>query len=67
MSVDVEGMDLQVLKSMDWSRWKPEVLIVETFALSIDQVLNDELYQFVAGQGYKLVSWYRRSLMFHVD
>ena len=29
MSVDVEGIDLQVLKSNDWKTYRPEVLVVE--------------------------------------
>lgn len=29
MSVDCEGMDLEVLRGNDWTRWRPKVLIAE--------------------------------------
>ncbi|MBP7934267.1 MAG: FkbM family methyltransferase [Phycisphaerae bacterium] len=32
LSVDVEGWDLRVLKSNDWSRFRPKVVVVESFA-----------------------------------
>lgn len=32
MSVDVEGMDFEVLASNDWNRYRPEFLVVETEA-----------------------------------
>lgn len=33
MSIDVEGWELPVLRSMDWSRWMPGVLLVEELDL----------------------------------
>lgn len=37
MSIDVEGMDLQVLKSNDWKRYRPRVIAVE-FATGDDSI-----------------------------
>lgn len=30
LSVDVEGFDLHVIKSNDWLKWRPKVIIIET-------------------------------------
>jgi hypothetical protein len=29
LNIDAEGMDLEVLKSNDWTRFKPKVILVE--------------------------------------
>lgn len=29
MSIDVEGVDLEVLQSNDWEKYRPEVLMIE--------------------------------------
>lgn len=34
VSLDVEGLDLQILQSFDFSRWKPKVICVETITYS---------------------------------
>lgn len=55
MNVDVEGMDLEVLQSNDWSKYKPYVVLVEILNKdSIDEVLKDPIYSFMYENGYKL-------------
>ncbi len=41
LSVDTEGMGLEVLESNDWNRWKPSVIVVE-----------DDVREYLARQGY---------------
>jgi FkbM family methyltransferase len=64
LSVDVEGMDLEVLKSNDWVKYAPELVMVETFANSIEDVQKEEVYSYLVGLGYSMVSWYYRTLVF---
>lgn len=54
MSVDVEGLDVEVLKSNDWARYRPEFLLVERLNLSFAQLLEDELVVFLQSHGYVL-------------
>ena len=54
ISLDVEGLDLDILKSMDFRRFQPEVICVETISFSItnsEKKLND-IINFMHGQGY---------------
>ena len=30
LSIDIEGMDLDVLKTVDWKKWHPAIICVET-------------------------------------
>ncbi len=56
MSVDVEGMDLDVLKSNDWKVFKPKVLLVECLGLQLDKLPENETYNFLKSHGYTLFS-----------
>ena len=36
LSIDVEGLDYDVLQSNDWNRYKPEFVLAEIMALTTD-------------------------------
>jgi FkbM family methyltransferase len=48
MSVDCEGNDIDVLKSNDWSKFRPKILLVE----AISKEDNENMDVFLAGIGY---------------
>ena len=54
MSVDVEGLDLQVLKSNDWKRYRPTYVLAEALGSSFDEVEKSEVGQFMLEKGYSL-------------
>lgn len=57
MTIDVEGLELSVLRSSDWSRFRPEAVLLESFELMNDQQNYDvEIRKFFAEKGYKLIS-----------
>jgi FkbM family methyltransferase len=60
LSVDVEGRDLAVLKSNDWSRYIPTYVLVEYHSgfdqkegFSFDEVLKSAINQFLESKGYE--------------
>ena len=54
LSIDVEGLEYEILKSNDWTRWKPEVIMVEQFIDSVEEVIHSDIYEFLKGMGYYL-------------
>ncbi len=50
-SIDVEGLDLEILKSLDWTRHRPKVLCVETLSVGTNQE-RPEIGTFLAEKGY---------------
>jgi len=56
MNIDVEGLDLEVLKSHDWSI-KPSVISVENSD-------KDGIESFLSQRGYKLVASVGKSLIY---
>jgi FkbM family methyltransferase len=54
ISLDVEGLDLEILKSMDFNRFRPEIICVETITFSInntEEKIND-IAAFMQSKGY---------------
>jgi FkbM family methyltransferase len=41
LSIDVEGLDLEVLKSNDWQRHRPSVIIAESLGSSLESLAGD--------------------------
>lgn len=54
LSVDVEGLDLQVLESNDWLRFRPKVVLVELSADSIETAGEDPVFRLMQKNHYKL-------------
>ncbi len=64
LSIDVEGMDLQVLQSNDWQRHTPRFVLVEEVDFLIERHEESAIYNFLKAQGYRLVAVMKRSLLF---
>ena len=56
LSIDVEGFDLQVLRSNDWSAYRPAFVLVEALDFSIDAADSHPIHKFMRGQRYALVA-----------
>lgn len=53
-SVDGEGLDLTVLASNDWSKYRPKVVLAEVIDCSLNNLEKDPVYSYMATQGYTL-------------
>lgn len=54
MTIDVEGQDLDVLRSNDWSRYRPRVLVIEVLVSSLEELMDREEIRFMRGHGFSL-------------
>lgn len=52
MTIDAEGFDFEILKSNDWGKFSPSVIMIEQPQLDFDKVYNTETYKFLAGLKY---------------
>jgi len=65
LTVDVEGLDLEVLRSNDWSRYVPEFILVECFDWSTwDQAAADPIAQFLMERHYSIVGKTMHTVLF---
>jgi FkbM family methyltransferase len=52
-SIDVEGLDLKVLKSNNWIKYKPKVIVIESGLPYLDSFNSDEVSIYLDKLGYK--------------
>jgi FkbM family methyltransferase len=52
-SIDVEGLDLDVLRSNDWHRYAPRAVIAECFESDLFSTNSDPIVRFMSSVGYK--------------
>jgi len=64
LSTDVEGLDLEVLKSNNWKKYKPHFIVVELLNKNLKKVLKDPIYKFLSNKNYNLISKTIRSCIF---
>jgi len=65
MTIDVEGLDLDVLRSNDWSRFRPTYVLAESLGMhDIYQVLDSPLHFFMRQNGYSLFAKCLNTLFF---
>lgn len=64
LSIDVEGHELSVLRSLNFEEYQPKVLVVELHAKKIEHILDSDLYKFITAKHYALHSWHQPSLIF---
>jgi hypothetical protein len=55
-SIDAETMDFDVLKSNDWEKYGPKIVLVEMLTTNIEDCHKDEVYLFLKDKGYDLIS-----------
>jgi FkbM family methyltransferase len=63
MSIDVEGLDLMVLKSNNWSKYVPDFLFVEEM-IEIENLGAAEIHNFLKDKGYNFVAKTPRTLLY---
>lgn len=66
LSIDAEGFDLNVLRSNDWEKTRPAVVLVESMSVFPAQSANNEIVRFMENKGYNLVCVTTSALVFRV-
>jgi FkbM family methyltransferase len=65
LTVDVEGLDYDVLQSNDWTRYSPEFILVECLdAAMLEQASSDPVAQFLFGKHYAIVAKTMNTVLF---
>ena len=64
LSIDVEGVDLKVLKSLNIKKYSPKVIIIEDHHNKIEDILETDTFKFLVKNSYSLRSWSFYSLIF---
>jgi FkbM family methyltransferase len=68
MSIDIEGMEYTILKSMDFLNYAPDFLLVEDLELNDDilECSKSLIYQFLKGKGYSIIAKTQRTFIYRL-
>jgi FkbM family methyltransferase len=67
LTIDVEGLDFDVLKSNNWSKYKPTAVIIEAIGTNIIDVLNSDIYHYLNNIGYVIVSKTANTVIYQLE
>ncbi len=57
LSVDVEGHDLHILRSIDLDVFRPKLIVVELHRQDLYQLLNSDVTRYLDGAGYRQIGY----------
>jgi hypothetical protein len=64
LSIDAEGVDVEVLQSVNFERYRPRVVLVETLGASAESLRDHPVYKYMSDRDYALYAWVNPNLMF---
>lgn len=56
LSIDVEGLDIEVLQSNNWEKYRPQIILVEALGSSLEALFENEIYCFLKEKQYSIVA-----------
>lgn len=67
MSIDVEGLDFMVLKSNNFNKYKPKVILIEILVDSLEEILNSEITLFLAENSYRIYAKAKNTVIYMTE
>jgi len=62
LTIDVEGMELDVLKSNDWEKFNPVIIMIENHCTELDRIMELETVRFL--KNYKVIAFTTNEIIF---
>jgi len=56
LTIDVEGLDLEILKSNDWTKYRPGIVVAEDIGGSLENLSESGMHQMFDKVGYELIA-----------
>lgn len=67
ISIDVEGLDIKVLNSNDWHKYRPRIVLVEDLDLTLSDLVSNDIYKFLSSINYKLIAKTVNTLIYETE
>ena len=64
LSIDVEGLDYNVLKSNNFEKHKPKIILIEILSTSIMEISNSEISKLLIGLNYSIYAKTANTVIF---
>ncbi|WP_026998807.1 FkbM family methyltransferase [Eisenibacter elegans] len=56
MSIDVEGLEMQVIQTNDWQVYRPKVVLIEEYTKNLTSLDDSEVFRFFSANGYHFLA-----------
>ena len=56
LNIDLEGLDEQIIRALDWKKYAPTVVLTEAFTDDIDLYVTTNTHQYLRNLGYTFIS-----------
>lgn len=66
LTIDVEGLDMEVLKSNDWNKYKPDFILIEEKEFDVSLPEKSAIYNFLVQMNYQLLAKTLNTLIFQI-
>lgn len=53
LDIDVEGLEMEVLESNNWSKYRPQLILVEDYNVAQGSLTKSEIYNYLRKKGYQ--------------
>lgn len=68
LSIDIEGVDFEVLCTLDFEKYHPKVILIEQLgANDISIILEGKIFKFLKSKNYLFVNWIGATLFFRLS
>lgn len=67
LNVDIEGGELSLVKEIDWTKFKPNIICIEIANNNFNEIFESEIYRIISLREYKLFSKLYNSVIFTKD
>lgn len=67
LSIDVEGLDYDVLLSNDWNQFRPKIILVEILDRSLKDLFNHEITKLLNSEGYLITAKTMNTVFFTLE
>ena len=64
LTIDAEGHDFAVIRSLDMARYKPKILLTESHLVDLHKILAQPMHIYLEEQGYRLLNWVGFTLIY---
>lgn len=64
LTIDAEGHDFAVIRSLDMNRYKPKILLTESHLKDIHAILAQPMHLYLEAAGYRLYNWVGFTLIY---
>ena len=64
LTIDVEGLDFEVVQTVEWDVQRPRVVLFEHFVRDLASLFASELHGYMTARGYDLVAKTFNSLFY---